>query len=137
MACNNIIYHKLYHSGRTARPPRNCSALYHQWSWDWKASPGVALMSGQHGKCRGTSIHSSFVLLQTLTPDLQKQQKWRRDGSGTFTEMARLRWCGLIRAPTLTCDRSAHRRVPTVKFIGMFGCHVFRDPLIISLYVMI
>ena len=39
---------------------------------------------------RGLSIHASFVLLQTLTPNVQRKQRICRDGSCTFTEVARL-----------------------------------------------
>ena len=70
---------------------------------------GVLLMSGQHAKLRGISIHASFVLLQTLTPDLQKLQhaqgwKWHVYGSGTFdVARGKLGYGRCSTAPMMCC----------------------------------
>ena len=41
-------------------------------TWASDSPMGVVLKSGQHAKLMGIRMHASFVLLQTLTPDLQK-----------------------------------------------------------------
>ena len=68
-------------------------------------------LSGQHAKLRGISLHAGFVLPLTLTPDLRKQKRqMRRNGSGTFTEVAPLAL--LAHASALACMRESMRQRP-------------------------
>ena len=60
----------------------------------FRVTKGVVVKSAQHAKLIGISIHASFVLVQTLTPDVQNNTQY------AGAEVARLALPGSARSRT-------------------------------------